>query len=221
MVTTGEGHLLVVLAHPDDEAFGCAGLMALHRRRGLPVTHVCATTGQMGRRMGQPPFANRETLPALRERELREALRVLGVTDLRLLGLWDKTVEFRDPEELADRVASILEEVRPTTVVTFHPEHGGHPDHNAIGAATVRAVRRRTGDARPRVLCPVVPLAGRPPELPMEVVDITGVRAVKEAAFRAHRSQTEGWEERLAKDERLREHFQRLFAEERFWVYPL
>src|SRR5690606_15540329 len=104
----GERHLLVVLAHPDDESFGCAGRIALLTRQGVPVTCVSATSGQMGRNMGDPPIATRESLPALREQEYREALGILGVRDVHLLRLWDKTVAFTDPEGLADRVSAIL-----------------------------------------------------------------------------------------------------------------
>lgn len=216
-----ERHLLVVLAHPDDESFACAGVMALAARRGVPVTCVCATRGQMGRRVGNPPTATRESLPALRERELREALATLGVRDVRLLDLWDKTVEFEDPDRLSDRITAILDETRPSTVITFHPEYGGHPDHNAIGAATIRAVLRLAPALRPRVLCPAVPVEQRDPGLPLQVAPIGEVRGLKAAALRAHRSQTEGWEERMARDPELRRLFERIFAEERFWVYPV
>ncbi|MDB5084113.1 MAG: bacillithiol biosynthesis deacetylase BshB2, partial [Bacilli bacterium] len=59
-----ERHVLVVLPHPDDESFGTAGAIALYTQAGIPVTYVCGTLGEMGRNMGRPFFANRETLPA-------------------------------------------------------------------------------------------------------------------------------------------------------------
>lgn len=37
----------------------------------------------MGRNLGNPPFATRESLPSIRERELEEACKVIGITDLR------------------------------------------------------------------------------------------------------------------------------------------
>lgn len=221
-VDLDERHLLVVFPHPDDEAFACAGVMALLRRRAVPVTYVCATLGQMGRNMGRPPFVTRETLPLVREQELRAAMRVLGVEDLRLLGLWDKTLEFEDPDALAGRVEDVLREVRPSLLITFHPEHGAHPDHEALGAAAVRAARRLDPAHRPRVWCPAVG-AGEPgaPDLPLVAVDVRAVGEQKRAAFAAHRSQTQGFEERMARDARLRRRLGRLFEEERFWVYPL
>lgn len=138
-----ERHLLVVFPHPDDETFACGGTIASHAAAGTPVTYLCATRGEMGRRMGKPAFATRESLPLLREQELRQACAALGIADLRLLGICDKTVEFLDPAALAARIGAVIDEVRPSLVLTFHPVHGGHPDHCAVGAATVQAVAAR------------------------------------------------------------------------------
>jgi N-acetylglucosamine malate deacetylase 2 len=87
-------HLLVVFPHPDDEAFTCTGTILNHVEQGIPVTYICLTLGEMGRNMGNPIFANRETLPLIRKQELEEACKILGVHDLLQWGLRDKTVEF-------------------------------------------------------------------------------------------------------------------------------
>lgn len=57
-----ESHVLVVMAHPDDETFAVGGTIALYTQAGVPVTYACATGGEMGRRMGKPAFTNREQL---------------------------------------------------------------------------------------------------------------------------------------------------------------
>lgn len=224
-----ERHLLVALAHPDDESFGSAGTIVLQSRAGVPVTYVCATRGEMGRSMGRPPFANRETLPDLREAELREACRALGIRDLRLLGLWDKTVEFTEPGWIERRLLDVMREREPSLVITFHPELGGHPDHCAVGAAAVAAAQAWAGELRargrddlvPRVWFPVAFHEDAEAGLPVETVAIREVAEAKKAAFSAHRSQTQGWEERVAKDEKMRERFKRALIEEKFWAYPL
>lgn len=218
---SAERHLLVILPHPDDESFGCAGVMAMLRQQGVPVTLVCATSGQMGRHMGRPPFATRETLPALRRQELAAALKALQVEDLRLLGLWDKTVEFEDAEILAGRLKDIMVGLKPSTVITFHPQYGGHPDHMALGAATVQAAAMLPPADRPRVWC----IVGRPEnlelDLPIVTVDIRAFETQKRAAFDAHRSQTTGWEKRIAENEHMRKRFAELFRSERFFVHPV
>jgi LmbE family N-acetylglucosaminyl deacetylase len=62
-------HILIILPHPDDEAFGVAGTAAKYLQGGDKVTYACLTLGEMGRNMGIPPFANRVTLPVIRKKE--------------------------------------------------------------------------------------------------------------------------------------------------------
>lgn len=215
-----ERHILVVLPHPDDESFGSAGTIALHTRAGTPVTYLCGTLGEMGRNMGKPAFANRETLPAIRKRELEEACSIMGISDLRFMGLRDKTIEFEDPDYVADKIYGVLLELKPSLVITHYPGHGIHPDHDALGAATVRAVSRLPKEKRPVVYCHAITrnrieVLGEPDV----VVDIRSVIDVKMAAIKAHRSQTEGmfkkWESDLAKDPALLERWQK----EMYWIY--
>jgi LmbE family N-acetylglucosaminyl deacetylase len=145
---TAERAVLVVVAHPDDETFGLGGTIALYARAGVPVTCAVATGGEMGRQMGSPFFATRETLSAHRARELEAACAALGVQDLRLLGHWDKTTEFEEGEVLIAQVLDLLREVRPSLLLTSHPRFGGHPDHCAVGAAAGTAAHRGTARAR-------------------------------------------------------------------------
>lgn len=56
--------LLAVFAHPDDESFICGGTLAKYASAGVEITLVSATRGEMGRRMGNPPYLNRETMAA-------------------------------------------------------------------------------------------------------------------------------------------------------------
>ncbi|MCL6444107.1 MAG: bacillithiol biosynthesis deacetylase BshB2 [Alicyclobacillus sp.] len=222
----GQRHVLAVYPHPDDETFGKAGTFALFAKAGVPVTLICGTLGQMGRNMGKPFFATRETLPLIREQELRAACEVLGIRDLRLFGLRDKTVEFEDPEALADRIEAVIREVDPSVVMTYYPGHGVHPDHDAMSHATVLAIRRLPKERRPVVWGSPVTANPRetfgPPDI---VVDVTSVMDVKLAATRAHRSQSEAMfkhmEEEAAKDPKVREEFERRFATENYWIYPV
>jgi bacillithiol biosynthesis deacetylase BshB2 len=201
---TRERSVLFVHAHPDDETFGCGGTLALYAGAGVPVTVAIATGGEMGRNMGKPPFATRESLRALRERELEAACAVLGVRDVRLLGVWDKTVEFMDRAVLADAVGALLAEVRPSLVITSHPEHGRHPDHCAVAAAVLEAVDRLPPAERPRVHGVVPGAAAEALGVPVHEVDVTPVLAVKERAVAAHRSQSEAAWQRVDEAERRR-----------------
>src|SRR5690625_5373541 len=95
-----EKHVVIIYPHPDDESIGCAGTIRKYREQGVPVTYLCGTLGEMGRNMGSPIFANRETLPKLRVEELIEACKILDI-DLQLLGYRDKTIEYEDRQEVA------------------------------------------------------------------------------------------------------------------------
>ncbi|MBB6673712.1 PIG-L family deacetylase [Cohnella nanjingensis] len=187
--------LLAVFAHPDDESFICGGTLAKHAAEGYDITLVSATRGEMGRRMGNPPYLNRETMAAAREQELREACEVLGIRQLILFGIRDKTVEFMDEDGLAGRIASLIEEIDPDVVLTFHEVMGGHPDHCAIGKATTAAYRRAErrgslyfitfGDAMSR------PERYGHTRNAVVKIDVSAYLEAKLAAFRAHRCQTE------------------------------
>lgn len=131
--------ILAVFAHPDDETFICGGTLAKYAKQGAEITLVCATMGEMGRRVGNPPVAHRETLPLIRERELKAACKDLGIRDLRFLHIRDKMVEYEDVNELAGRVLTVMKEVSPQVVITFSEQYGGHSDHCFIGKSTMLA----------------------------------------------------------------------------------
>lgn len=148
-----EQHLLVIFPHPDDEAFGVSGTISAHVENGTPVTYACLTLGEMGRHMGNPPFANRETLPLIRKKELQNAAQAMGLQDLRMLGYRDKTIEFEDEEKLIQDISSIIDEVNPSLIISFYPGYSVHPDHDACGAAVVKAVERIDENKRPKLHC--------------------------------------------------------------------
>ncbi|KIL42441.1 deacetylase [Gordoniibacillus kamchatkensis] len=182
-------HVLVVLPHPDDES-GRAGTLASYIDQGTPVTYVCLTLGEMGRSMGNPPFANRVTLPAIRQKELEASCRSIGITDLRMFGLHDKTVEFEDQDALDARLRAVIDEVKPSLIITFYPGYSVHPDHDATGAAVIRTVGRMPAADRPAVHCVAFAKGCEEVLGPPDVVnDVSGYLQQKWGSFQAHRSQ--------------------------------
>lgn len=188
---TQERSVLVSVAHPDDETFGWGGTIALYAMAGVPVTSVNATLGEMGRNLGLSGQATRETLRERRERELRAACDALGVGDLWLLGIWDKTAEFRDLDLIADRVESVLRQARPSLVLTQHPVYGGHPDHCTAGRATLRAVLRLPAEERPRVRVGFPRRLAGEVDAKFQTLNVEAALPAKLAAIRAHHSQSE------------------------------
>jgi bacillithiol biosynthesis deacetylase BshB2 len=187
-----ERHVLVVFPHPDDEAFGVSGTMAAHIANGTPVTYACLTLGEMGRHMGQPPFATRESLPLIRKEELLNSAKAIGVQDLRMLGYRDKTIEFEDEEKLIGDITAIINEVKPSLIISFYPGYAVHPDHDACGEAVVKAVERLAGSERPKLH--LVAFANRCEEAigqPDVHHDVSAFAPIKIASLSAHQSQAQ------------------------------
>ncbi len=154
-------NVLAVFAHPDDEGFGCGGTLAALVAGGHHVTLVCATNGDVGE-ISDPALATPETLWRVRQRELRQAMDVTGIADVRFLNYRDSGMAgtednnhpsslFQAPEEqVVEQVASVLREVRPDLVITHDPTGGyGHPDHITISSRTESAVGLCRDEAGP------------------------------------------------------------------------
>lgn len=191
MTLQKERHVLVVYPHPDDEAFSVAGTLRLYHNMGVPVTYACLTLGEMGRNLGNPPFATRESLPEIRRKELVEACDAMGIEDLRMMGLRDKMVEFEDDEKMIKIVNDLIVELNPSLIFTFLPGFAVHPDHEATGRAVVEAVRRIEKQYRPRILaCAFANDTIEKNGEPDVTIDIQSVKADKLKALKAHASQT-------------------------------
>lgn len=215
-------HVVVVYPHPDDESFGAAGIIQKFREKNVPVTYLCGTLGEMGRNMGTPHFANRETLPKIREKELEEACQFLDI-DYRLLGYRDKTIEFEKKSKVAQHVKEIFEQIKPSLVVTHYPEHGVHPDHNALGEATIEAVRLMPEEERPTVWAAAI-TRNFQEELgePDVIIPLTDEQFdVKLKAILKHKSQAEGLLKQIeAEDNKeFMAHLKRRFGKERFFTW--
>ncbi|AOV08891.1 bacillithiol biosynthesis deacetylase BshB2 [Sporosarcina ureilytica] len=186
-----ERHVLIILPHPDDEAFGISGSIAAYRKMGVPVTYACLTLGEMGRNLGNPQFATRETLPEIRKAELLKACEAMGLDDLRMMGLRDKTLEFEDDEDMIKLVEDVIEETNPSLVISFYPGFSVHPDHEATARAVVRAIRRMKEEERPKLYA--VAFANNTKEIlgtPDIIHDVEETVDQKLAALKAHISQT-------------------------------
>jgi LmbE family N-acetylglucosaminyl deacetylase len=132
--------LVGVWAHPDDEAYLSAGLMARVIAAGGQVTVVTATCGEHG--TDDPELAGTARFGAHRRDELAASLAVLGVHDVRFLGLADGECDRANSSWAVDSLRDVLAEVEPDTVVTFGPDGiTGHPDHQDVSAWTTVACR--------------------------------------------------------------------------------
>jgi LmbE family N-acetylglucosaminyl deacetylase len=135
------GTILGVWAHPDDEAYLAAGLMAQAVRDGARVAMVTATRGEEGSfDEDRWPTA---TMGKVREGELLRSLAILGVTEHTWLDYYDGTCAKVPMEEGVARIRAIVEEVEPRSVITFGPDGmTGHDDHKSVSAWATEAFRR-------------------------------------------------------------------------------
>jgi LmbE family N-acetylglucosaminyl deacetylase len=132
---------LVITAHPDDVDFGAGGTVATWTDAGTEVVYCIVTDGDAG---GFDPAVPRSEIPGIRHAEQVAAAAALGVSDVRFLGWRDGRVE--PSVALRMDLTRVIREVRPGRIVTHNPERNwgrigaSHPDHMAVGEATVRAV---------------------------------------------------------------------------------
>ncbi len=142
--------LLVVHAHPDDEAISTGVTLAKYVNEGVGVTLVTCTSGEEGEvlieDLAHLAAGQDDTLGEHRRQELAVALAELGVSDHRYLG---GAGRFRDSGMVgtasneredafikadllvvAKEFVEIIREVRPQVVITYDDFGGyGHPDH--------------------------------------------------------------------------------------------
>ena len=132
--------LLFIFAHPDDESFSGAGTAMKYGAAGARTVLVTATLGERGK-TGDPPVCAAADLAACRERELREASRIIGFDELHLLGYRDRELAGAPPDEIRRALVSLIRRVKPSVVFTFDPSgFNAHPDHVAISRFTSDAI---------------------------------------------------------------------------------
>ena len=125
------GTIFGVWAHPDDETWLSAGLMARATRAGDRVVCVTATRGELGS-PDESRWPNGPALAAVRTDEMVAALAALGVTEHHWLDYPDGGCAEVDEAEAVRRVTALMAEVEPDTVLTFGPDGmTGHADHIA------------------------------------------------------------------------------------------
>ena len=210
--------VVVIFPHPDDESFGASGTISKFRDEGVPVTYLCGTLGEMGRNMGNPVFANRETLSSFRKKELSEAAKQLDI-DVEMLGYRDKTLEFEPRTEVAAHLREKIEALGATIVITHYPGYAVHPDHDALGAAVVEAVEGIEESKRPDVWMHAI--SNNHEEDLGEPDIIYNVRPYWErklAAIKAHLSQADGMMNLIENHDQTSEQLERLKTE-RFYRY--
>lgn len=138
--------LLLLHAHPDDEAITTGGLIHSAIFQGAQVMVVTATAGECGEVLNSQTPISASALAKLRASELAQSLIELGRPQHRWLGGFGKHLDSgmkgdsrndnpralinQDLNILTKDLIEIFNEFQPDLIVTYEPGGGyGHPDH--------------------------------------------------------------------------------------------
>jgi len=133
---------MVVVAHADDAEYSCAGTVAKWCREGMEVVYLICTDGSKG---SSDPDMTAERLVEIRRKEQLAAAEVLGLKEVVLLGYEDSMLQAT--LELRRDIVRQIRRHKPDIVICPSPLRNlkgshwfGHPDHLAVGEATLAAV---------------------------------------------------------------------------------
>lgn len=200
--------LLVVIPHPDDEAYAFGGTIALAANAGWHCVVHCVSAGERGKRH-DGGLADAVSVATVRRAELAASCRALGADPPVIWELPDGALA-GEPSH-ADRIVSLFLKLKPDLVLALGADGAyGHPDHIAVYRWVRQAWEASTG-SRPPLLFAAFPrglflpqyekcigMMGNPPCPPPEAIGAVpahyglstlSVVPEKLSAIRAHRSQ--------------------------------
>jgi mycothiol S-conjugate amidase len=144
--------VLTVHAHPDDESSKGAGTLARYSDEGVLTTLVCCTGGELGD-IANPAMDRDDVkvnLAAVRAEELATATKVIGFSEVVMLGYLDsgmadseanndpRCFHQADRDDAVARLVEIIRRVKPQVMITYSDDQQGypHPDHLAVHEIT-------------------------------------------------------------------------------------
>jgi LmbE family N-acetylglucosaminyl deacetylase len=185
---------MVVVAHPDDAEFSSAGTIAKLSAEGKKVIIIQVTSGDKGT---ADSSVSPEELARIRESEQLEASKRTGVAETVFLRCTDG--ELVPDLILREKIVREIRTHRPDVIITHDPfrAYALHPDHRAVGTATIDAVYPTARDPHyfpehlraglePHKTAEVWFFGAENPDL---IVDITSTFDAKIHALRAHFTQ--------------------------------
>jgi len=195
---------LVIVAHPDDIEFSCAGTIARWVQAGSRICYVLCTSGDVG--IAETGMTKARAIE-IREEEQRAAAEVVGVKDVVFLrepdGMLQATLELRK------KIVREIRRFRPEVVICGDPtivwagnDYINHPDHRAAATAGLDAVFPAAGQPN---LFEELEQEGIYAFKPRKVyvtgwvqnelyVNISDTIDLKIQALRAHKSQMRDWD---------------------------
>lgn len=190
------GPVLIVAAHPDDEALGCGGTMARWSQEGRDVHVAFLADGVFSR--------NADALVLKQELDTRraaanQACMLLGARSVTFGDFPDNRLDTVPMLDLAKAVEALVSRYQPSTIVTHHPGDL-NVDHGCVQRAIATACRPQKGHPVREILCFEVPsstewqLGGNSSSfVPNVFIDISKFLSVKLAALEAYAMEMRDW----------------------------
>jgi N-acetylglucosamine malate deacetylase 2 len=171
--------ILVVTAHPDDEAMFAATIWKTVREYGGAVDLALITDGAGGYRfstLAEPlyglnltdPEVARTSLPAIRKRELMAGGEVVGIRNYfffdqpdrgKFLKVDSVFTDLWDGDLVRNRLIHILEEGQYDLVLTFLPVPSTHAHHKGAALLALDAVNSLPEGGRPTIVGSMIGIA--------------------------------------------------------------
>jgi len=130
--------VVAIFAHPDDEAFGASGTLALLAKE-REVYLICVTDGSEGMNSSKKTQA----LAEIRQEELLNSAKILGIKEVFFLGFKDGSLSNNLYHTVAEKIQKILEEIKPEMLLTDELRGiSGHLDHIAVSFITSYVFKR-------------------------------------------------------------------------------
>lgn len=204
--------MMVVTAHPDDEASSFGGSLRLYHERGVETSIICLTPGQAATHRGSA--LGDQELGALRRKEFASACEILRVSRGIVLDYPDGQLHRLDMQRVVSDLTLRIREFRPQVLLTFDPAGGvtGHTDHTMASVFATLAFHwagrsnrfpdQMSGSVTPHRIQKLYhataefTLPGRQPiTVPpvTTIIEIGNYLDTKLEAFRAHTSQQPLW----------------------------
>ncbi len=211
--------VLLVTAHPDDDALFCASVYKITHSLGGTVDLALVTNGEGGYKystLAEPIYGlqltdeavGRAYLPGIRKRELMAGGAVVGIRNYFFLDQLDSAYTLDMSKIFAgewnvtwvkQRLAEIMQAGHYDFIFTMLPSPSTHAGHRAAAILALQAVASLPEDSRPIVLSATARVPDRPAEPPF-----TGLEGYPETQIRAgsptfefDRSQKFGYDNRL------------------------
>ncbi len=123
-------NVLAIFSHPDDLSIFCSGTLAKWAEEGHNIFALCCTNGNLGTLRTD---LTKEDVAKMREKELKEANKILGIKKTILLDYPDGG--FIPRQELREKLIYFIRKLRADRVMTFDPwvPYEVHPDHVIVG----------------------------------------------------------------------------------------